>query len=81
VVPKLISSAIDSFTAGHFSYRTVIIQFVVTGLGVFILTYAQNIAQTWASEKVARDMRSAPRGEDFRAVFSAGWNRSRPPNC
>ena len=71
VVPKLISSAIDSYTAGHFSYRTVIIQFLVTGLGVFILTYAQNIAQTWASEKVARDMRTRLAAKI--SVQSFGW--------
>ena len=71
VVPKLISSAIDSYTAGHFSYRTVVIQFVLTGLGVFILTYAQNISQTWASEKVARDMRTRLAAKI--SVQSFGW--------
>jgi len=71
VVPKLISSAIDSYTAGHFSYRSVVIQFVITGLGVFVLTYAQNIAQTWASEKVARDMRTRLAAKI--SVQSFGW--------
>ena len=71
VVPKLISSAIDSYTAGHFSYRTVVIQFLLVGLGVFILTYAQNISQTWASEKVARDMRTRLAAKI--SVQSFGW--------
>jgi ATP-binding cassette subfamily B protein len=71
VVPKLIAGAIDSYTAGHFSYRAVVIQFVITGLGVFVLTYAQNIAQTWASEKVARDMRTRLAAKI--SVQSFGW--------
>jgi ATP-binding cassette, subfamily B, bacterial len=58
VVPKLISSAIDAYTAGHFVASRVVIQFLVTGLLVFILTYGQSIVQTWASERVARDLRT-----------------------
>jgi ATP-binding cassette, subfamily B, bacterial len=58
VVPKLISRAIDAYTAGHFVLHTVVLQFVVTGFLVFILTYAQSIAQTWASERVAKDLRT-----------------------
>ncbi len=58
VVPKLISRAIDAYTAGHFVVNTVILQFLVTGLLVFLLTYAQSIVQTWASERVAKDLRT-----------------------
>lgn len=58
VVPKLIASAIDSYTAGHFAMRTVVIEFLVTALLVFVLTYGQSIAQTWASERVAKDLRT-----------------------
>lgn len=58
VVPKLISRAIDAYTAGHFVASTVVLQFLVTGFLVFILTYAQSIAQTWASERVAKDLRT-----------------------
>ena len=58
VVPKLISHAIDAYTAGHFVASTVVLQFLVTGFLVFILTYAQSITQTWASERVAKDLRT-----------------------
>lgn len=58
VVPKLISHAIDAYTAGRFVLHTVILQFLVTGTLVFILTYAQSIVQTWASERVAKDLRT-----------------------
>jgi ATP-binding cassette subfamily B protein len=58
VVPKLISRAIDAYTAGHFVLHTVVLQFLLTGFLVFILTYAQSIVQTWASERVAKDLRT-----------------------
>ena len=58
VVPKLISHAIDAYTAGRFVLGTVVLQFLLTGFLVFILTYAQSVVQTWASERVARDLRT-----------------------
>jgi ATP-binding cassette, subfamily B, bacterial len=58
VVPKLISRAIDSYTQGHFVLRTVVLQFLVVGALVFLLTYAQSVVQTWASERVAKDLRT-----------------------
>jgi ATP-binding cassette, subfamily B, bacterial len=71
VVPKLISSAIDAFTAGHFDVGKVMTQFLVTGLLVFILTYGQSIVQTWASERVARDLRTRLAAKI--SVQSFGW--------
>lgn len=71
VVPKLISSAIDSYTAGHFQMQKVILQFLFTGLGVFILIYLQYVTQTWASERVAKDMRSKLAAKI--SVQSFGW--------
>ncbi len=58
VVPKLISRAIDSYTQGRFVLHTVVLQFVVVGALVFLLTYAQSVVQTWASERVAKDLRT-----------------------
>lgn len=58
VVPKLISQAIDSYTQGRFVRNTVVLEFVLVGMLVFILTYAQNVVQTWASERVAKDLRT-----------------------
>ncbi len=58
VVPKLISHAIDDYTQGRFLLHTVVLQFVVVGLLVFVLTYAQSVVQTWASERVAKDLRT-----------------------
>ena len=58
VVPKLISHAIDAYTQGRFVLNTVVVQFVVVGLLVFLFTYAQNAVQIWASERVAKDLRT-----------------------
>ena len=57
IVPKLIAGNIDLFTAGNFSMRTLLIQFSFVAAGIFVFTYLQNIVQTYASERVARDLR------------------------
>jgi ATP-binding cassette subfamily B protein len=58
VVPKLISHAIDAYTQGRFVLPTVVLQFVLVGLLVFIFAYAQSAVQIWASERVAKDLRT-----------------------
>jgi ATP-binding cassette, subfamily B, bacterial len=58
VVPKLISHAIDNYTHGQFFLRLVVGQFLLVGLLVFVLTYAQSVVQTWAAERVAKDLRT-----------------------
>lgn len=56
-VPKVISRAIDAYTHGDFILRNFIIEFSVISLFIFIFTYFQSVVQTYASEKVARDLR------------------------
>jgi ATP-binding cassette, subfamily B, bacterial len=58
VVPKLISHAIDAYTRRTFVLSTVVLQFFVIAFLVFALNYLQNIMQTYASERVARDLRT-----------------------
>ena len=58
VIPKLISHGIDDFSNGHFSYQRLITQFLVAALIILIFTFLQGILQTYASERVARDLRS-----------------------
>ena len=57
VIPKLISYGIDDFSSGNFSYQRLIIQFLVAALIIFVFTFLQGILQTYASERVARDLR------------------------
>lgn len=56
-VPKIISRAIDSYTHGDFVLRNFIIEFSIISLFIFVFTYLQSVVQTYASERVARDLR------------------------
>lgn len=58
VIPKIISHSIDDFSKGSFSYNKIIIQFLIASLVIFIFTILQGILQTYASERVARDLRT-----------------------
>ncbi len=57
VIPKIISHGIDSFTGGHYKFRTIAIDFFAVTLVIFIFTYLQSVVQTYTSERVARDLR------------------------
>jgi len=57
-LPKVISHSIDSFVRGRFSYGTTIWDFALLAAGIFIFTALQNVVQTYASEKVAKDLRT-----------------------
>jgi ATP-binding cassette, subfamily B, bacterial len=57
-VPMLLSHAIDTYTHGDFVMRTVVLRFAAVALLIFLFTYLQSIAQTVASEKVAKDLRA-----------------------
>jgi len=58
VVPKLISRAIDAYTQRTFVLSAVVLEFFVVAFFVFALNYLQSITQTYASERVARDLRT-----------------------
>jgi len=58
LIPKIIGRAIDAFSSNHFKMGIVIIEFMVAAVAIFIFTYLQNIIQTYASERVAKDLRS-----------------------
>ncbi len=58
VIPKLISHAIDDFSKGVFSYQKIIIEFLVAAFIIFVFTFLQGVLQTYASERVARDLRT-----------------------
>lgn len=58
VVPKIISHGIDDFSKGIFSYRDIVLEFLVAALVVFLFSFLQGLLQTFASERVARDLRT-----------------------
>ena len=57
VVPKLIARAIDDFASGRLVVGPLAVEFVAIAAGIFVFAYGQNIAQTFAAERVARDLR------------------------
>ncbi len=59
-LPKLIASAIDSFFTGHtYAPGHILGIFSALSISIFILGYLQSIVQTYASERVAFDLRRA----------------------
>ncbi|MEO8721776.1 MAG: ABC transporter ATP-binding protein, partial [Ginsengibacter sp.] len=58
VIPKIIQFGIDDFSKGTFNTSKIITWFLVAAILIFIFTYIQTILQTFASERVARDMRN-----------------------
>lgn len=57
-VPKIVSRAIDAYTRGELVLRPVVIELSAVAFGIFLFLYLQNLAQTLASERVARDLRT-----------------------
>ncbi len=57
-LPRRIAAGIDAFSHGTFSFSGLVIGYVIVAICILILTYLQNLLQTYASEKVARDLRA-----------------------
>lgn len=57
-VPKIVSRAIDAYTQGQLVLQPVVIELSAVAFGIFLFLYLQNLAQTLASERVARDLRT-----------------------
>lgn len=58
VGPRIVSAAIDGIGTADQTVPRLVIEFSLLAAGVFILTYLQSIVQTFASERVARDLRT-----------------------
>ncbi len=58
LIPKIIAGGIDSFSAGTFSSRRIISEFLIAASGIFLFTFLQSVLQTLTSERVAKDLRS-----------------------
>ena len=57
-IPKIISKSIDSYNNVDFSIVSIVIEFAVIAIGIFVLGFLQSILQTYISEKVAKDLRT-----------------------
>jgi ATP-binding cassette, subfamily B, bacterial len=58
LVPRIVAQAIDSYTRQELIIGVVSRELFVVALGIALFTYLQNIAQTYAAERVARDLRT-----------------------
>lgn len=58
IIPKIVSHGIDAVEKGTSALEGMIIAFSLTGLLIFIFSYLQSLVQTYASERVARDLRT-----------------------
>ena len=58
VVPKIVSRAIDAYTQGNLVLGPVAVELSIVSLGIFVFLYLQNVVQTIASERVAKDLRT-----------------------
>ncbi|MEP7321700.1 MAG: ABC transporter ATP-binding protein [Saprospiraceae bacterium] len=57
ILPKLIAGAIDAYPT-NYVLQDVVIKYMAAALIIFIFTWAQGLVQVYASEKVAKDLRS-----------------------
>ncbi|MEP7268491.1 MAG: ABC transporter ATP-binding protein [Saprospiraceae bacterium] len=57
LLPKIIANAIDAYPA-HYIVSQIITTYLIASLVIFIFTGLQNYVQVYASEKVAKDLRT-----------------------
>lgn len=57
-VPRVMADTINSYRLPGFNLSGFLIKFSFIAIGIFILSYLQNIVQTYASERIARDLRT-----------------------
>ena len=58
LLPTIVAGGIDAFTNGVFELKPILMQFSMAIVAVFVFTYLQSIVQTFASERVAKDLRA-----------------------
>ena len=58
LVPKIMARAIDTFATSQLVLGSLVAEFLAVAVGIFFFTYLQSVAQTYASERVARDLRT-----------------------
>jgi ATP-binding cassette subfamily B protein len=58
LLPKIVAGGIDAYTHKTFDVKHIITEFSLAVGLIFIFAYLQSIIQTYASERVARDLRT-----------------------
>jgi ATP-binding cassette, subfamily B, bacterial len=58
LIPSIIGRTIDAFSTHNYKIEIVLAEFLAASLAIFVFTVAQNYLQTYASERVAKDLRT-----------------------
>jgi ATP-binding cassette subfamily B protein len=58
LIPKLVANAIDQYAQHTLVLARVAPELLLAAAGIFIFAYLQGVVQTYASERVARDLRT-----------------------
>ena len=69
-IPKIIQQGIDSFIGQRSNIGHLVTLFLLAAVGVFVFTWGMTFVQTYASEKVARDLRTQLSGRISRQNYS-----------
>ena len=70
VIPQIISAAIDNVGSPAFSMSQVVVQFLAASLLILVFQLLQGFMQTYASEKVAKDIRTEVNARISRQRYS-----------
>lgn len=70
-VPKVVADAIDAFTAGRLDLNMSLIVLSALAVGTFLFGNLQNVVQTVASERVARDLRTRLAGAVSQQTYTS----------
>lgn len=62
-IPGIIRHAMNSYQNGHLVLNQTLLWFSLAAVFIFVFTYLQSIVQTYASERVARDLRTRLAGK------------------
>jgi len=57
VVPKIMAHTIDRFDQPDFDISRIVLEFLLIAFGIFVFAYLQSVVQTYAAERIARDLR------------------------
>ena len=58
VVPKILARTIDTYGQPSFILANILVEFFLISLGIFVFAYFQSVVQIYASECIARDLRT-----------------------
>ena len=58
LIPRLVANAIDSYSRHALVVAVVAPELLLAAIGIFVFAYLQGVVQTYASERVARDLRT-----------------------